>query len=145
MPASLVSVFASSVLPVLLIAGAGFLLGRTHAPDPDPINTLVVYVLMPALVFHTLVTTDLGGGTALSLVGAMLAFTFGMLGLAAAVGWGLDESGPRFSALLLSSSFPNVGNFGIPVAAFAFGAIGRSVAVLFVIVQNSWNRSGGIS
>lgn len=136
MPASLVSVFASSVLPVLLVAGAGFLLGRFRDPDPEPINTLVVYVLMPALVFHTLVTTDLGGGTALSLVAAMLAFTFGMLGLAAAVGRGLDESGPRFSALLLSASFPNVGNFGIPVAAFAFGAVGRSVAVLFVIVQN---------
>lgn len=37
---------------------------------------------------------------------------------------------------MLGSTFTNVANYTIPVAAFAFGPVGRSTAVLFLIVQN---------
>lgn len=36
----------------------------------------------------------------------------------------------------MAAVIPNVGDFGIPVASFAFGEIGSSTAVPFVVVQN---------
>lgn len=132
---SLASVFTSTVAPVLSIAAVGYVLGRVRDVDVEPLNTVTLYVLLPALILHSLVTSPLGGGTALWLFVGIAAFTFVMLGLAAAVGRALGESGASLGALMLASAFPNVGNFGIPVSEFAFGEVGRSVAVLFVVGQ----------
>lgn len=134
--ASLVSVFGSAILPVLAITLAGYILGRTADVEVGPLNTVTLYVLLPALILHSILSTDIVGSTALRLVTAMLLFTFSMLAIAAVVGRLLGESGQQLSALLLGGSFPNSGNFGIPVATFAFATVGRNVAVLFVVVQN---------
>lgn len=141
---SFASVVAGAVLPVVAVAAAGYLLGYLRSPDVGPINTVTVYVLLPALVFDTLVTSPFGGRTALSLVGAMLLFTFAMLVLGGVTSLLVGEEGSRRSALVLAAAFPNVGNFGIPVATFAFGETGRSIAVLFVIVQNVLLYSLGV-
>jgi predicted permease len=130
------SVVAGAVLPVVGVAALGYALGRAKGPDIEPINTVTIYVLLPALVFDTLVTSPFGGRTALSLVAAMTLFTAVMLGLGGASARLVGETGTGRSALVLAAAFPNVGNFGIPVATFAFGEVGRSVAVLFVLVQN---------
>ncbi|MFB6148811.1 MAG: AEC family transporter, partial [Halobacteriales archaeon] len=47
----------------------------------------------------------------------------------------LGKSEPALSALVLSSVFPNAGNYGIPLSEFAFGPVGRSTAVLFIAGQ----------
>lgn len=132
---SLASVFASTVLPVLFMAAIGYVLGRTKDLDPDPLNTVVLYVLLPALIFHSLVTTEIGGRTALKLVAAVGVFSLSMVALAEGVGRALQRPEPELSALVLASAFPNVGNFGIPVSEFAFGRVGRGTAVLFVVAQ----------
>lgn len=134
--ASIASTFVSAILPVLAIAAAGYLLGRVRAVDVEPVNAVTLYVLMPALVLHSLLSTGLGGAAVAGLVAAMIGFTFVMMALSAAVGRALGESGPALTALAFTGAFPNTGNFGIPVATFAFGSVGRDVAVVFVIVQN---------
>jgi predicted permease len=58
------------------------------------------------------------------------------IALAAAVARLAGESGPVLAGAAMAAGFPNVGNFGIPVATFAFGAVGRTTAVVFVLVQN---------
>lgn len=133
---SLGSVFVETVAPVLAIAGAGYALGTLRDVDVEPLNAVTLYVLLPALVFHSLTTGSLGGATAGRLVAGFVAFTLAMLAIAAAVGRAIGESGGTFGALVVASAFPNAGNFGIPVAEFAFGQVGRSAAVLFVVVQN---------
>jgi hypothetical protein len=134
--AGLGGVFASAVLPVVAVACVGFALARLRDVDPEPLNTAVVYVLAPALVFHSLATTDLGGGTLARLAGAVGAYHLGMLAVSevAARVAGVDE--PVRSALVLTATFPNSGNYGIPLSAFAFGAVGRSTAVVFLAVQS---------
>ncbi|MFB6133872.1 MAG: AEC family transporter [Halanaeroarchaeum sp.] len=143
--ASLVSVFVEAVLPVLAIAAAGYLLGTFRNVAVEPLNTVTLYVLLPALVLHSLLSSRFGSSVALALVAAMLAFTFLMLLVSTAAGRLFGESGPRLSALVLAGSFPNTGNFGIPVATFAFGDVGRSVAVIFVVVQNVLIYSLGVA
>lgn len=133
---SLVAALTEAVLPVLSIAGAGYVLGWYRDVRVDPIATITIYVLVPALVFYSLATTPINERTALTLGAGVALFVFVMLAVAAGVGTVLGESGETYGGLLLSSSFSNAGNYGIPLAAFAFGAVGRSTAVLYVVFQS---------
>lgn len=132
---SLGSALTSAILPVLTVAAVGYVLGTVRDIDVDALSTVTIYVLSPALVFYSLATTSMGGDVALKLVAGVVAFTGGMVVLAEGVGRLAGESEPALGALVLSSSFPNAGNYGIPLSAFAFGAIGRSTAVIFIAGQ----------
>ncbi|WP_101295645.1 AEC family transporter [Halegenticoccus soli] len=133
---SLFSIFATAILPIVAIAAVGFLLGRTRDVDPGPLNTITVYVLAPALVFHSLATTTLGGSTLVRVVAGVAAYVVAMLVFTELVGRLTGESEPLLSALVLVSAFPNSGNYGIPLSEFAFGAVGRSTAVLYLAAQS---------
>ena len=133
---SLLSIFAGSVLPIVTIAAVGFTLGRVRSIAVDPLNTVTIYVLTPALVFHSVATSDLGGETLVKVVGGVVAFALVMAALAEGVGRALGEDEPIRSALVLVSSFSNSGNFGIPLSAFAFGAVGRATAVVYLVGQS---------
>ena len=132
---SLLSIFTSAILPIIAIAGAGAVVGRTRDVDPEGLNTVAVYILAPALAFHSLATTTLRGEVLLEVVVAVVVYHLLMIGVAEAVGRALGESEAVLSALVLVSAFPNSGNYGIPVSEFAFGSAGRSTAVLFMTVQ----------
>jgi predicted permease len=138
------SVFVEVMLPVVALAGAGVVLERRLGLDVDTLNDVLLYLLLPALVFHSLVTSEIGGGPTLRVVAAVWAFTFLMLGIAAVVGRAIGTTGESFAALLLASAIPNVGNYGIPVSTFAFGETGRTVAVLFVAAQNVVTLTVGV-
>ncbi|NHN48911.1 AEC family transporter [Halostella sp. JP-L12] len=133
---SLLSALTTAILPVLSVAGVGFLLGRYREVDVDPLAVVTLYVLMPALVFHSLVTTPISGATAATLFAGVGAFTAVMVVASEAVGRLVGEQSPTLGSLVLSSTFPNAGNYGIPLSAFAFGAIGRSTAVLYIAAQS---------
>lgn len=132
----LLDIFASAILPIVAIAAVGFALGRTKEVDPGPLNTAVVYVLAPALVFHSLASTTLGGATLLKLAVAIIAFTLGMVGITELFGRLFGQEDPALSALVLVATFPNAGNYGIPLSSFAFGSVGRGTAVLYIAVQS---------
>jgi len=133
---ALIDIFVSAILPIVLIAGVGFTLGRAKDVEPGPLNTATVYVLAPALVLHSLLDTGLGGETLLRLAAAVTAFTLGMAAVVELSGRLLGVDDATLSALVLVSTFPNAGNYGIPVSDFAFGSVGRGVAVLYVAAQS---------
>lgn len=132
---SLVGIFATAITPIVAIAAVGYLLGRTRGVDPDPLNTITVYVLAPALVFHSLATSPLAGGTLLWLSVGVVAFTAVVVLVAGGVGVLSGDTEPLFGAFVLVSAFPNAGNYGIPLSDFAFGPTGRSTAVVFIVAQ----------
>ena len=123
-------------MPIVAIAGAGVVLGRVTAIDPAPLNTVAVYVLIPALVFHSLATTTFGGATLGRLAVATAVTLLGTAalagGLAVVTGRGEGAAG----ALVLAGAFPNAGNYGIPLSDFAFPTGGRAVAVVYVAVES---------
>jgi predicted permease len=150
----LLGIFASAILPVVAIAAVGFVLGRLKEVNPRPLNTVTVYVLAPALVFHSLAVSDLSGGAVLRIVVGVVAVTAAMALVGEAVGRVADEPEPVVGALVLVAAFGNSGNLGIPVSDFAFGEVGRQTAVLWMSVQSVLlytlgvyvaSRSGGSS
>lgn len=133
---SLVSIFGTAILPLVVISGLGFLLGRMKDLDVEPLNSVTIYVLAPALVFHSLTTTTLGQEIIFKVMVGVVIFIVAMATIGEVVGRLIGETEPLLSALVLVCAFPNTGNFGIPLSEFAFGQIGRSSAVLFLATQS---------
>ncbi|WP_408959885.1 AEC family transporter [Natrinema sp. 74] len=134
--ADLLSIFASAVGPIVAIAGVGYVLATVKEIDPEPLNTAVVYVLAPALVFHSLATTNLEAATLVRVTVGIAVFTAVMWLIAELAGRAVGEREPALSGLVLVAIFCNSGNLGIPVSDFAFGEVGRQTAVLFLSVQS---------
>jgi predicted permease len=120
--------FVQGVLPVLLIGGLGYLVGRARTLDLAPITGLTVLVLVPAIVFDSLARATLPRDVLSRLVlhvALQMAVVWGLTVLVARlVGW----SGASESGLLLATLFSNSGNIGLPLALFAFGPDGLAVA-----------------
>ena len=131
-----VAPFTDAILPIVAIAAVGYLLGRRTGLSVEPLNTVALTFFLPALVFHGIATTDLGGGTVVKLVGGVLAYTFVLMGIAYVGGRALDVPEALLPAIALSSAFPNSGFVGIPLTGFVFGEIGRTTATLFLTTQS---------
>jgi predicted permease len=132
---SLLDALTQAVLPVLAIATAGYVLGSIRDVAVEPLATVTIYVLTPALVSHSLATTPIGGETAVRLGIGVFAFILSMVAIAGAVARATGHDADTRGAMVLSSTFPNSGNYGIPLAAFAFGSVGRSTAILYIVFQ----------
>ncbi|MFC6768993.1 AEC family transporter [Natrinema soli] len=134
--ADLLGIFGSAIGPIVAIAAVGYVLATVKEIDPEPLNTAVVYVLAPALVFHSLAVTELEAATLLRVTVGIGLFTAAMWGIAEVAGRAIGEREPALSGLVLVAIFCNSGNLGIPVSDFAFGEVGRQTAVLFLSVQS---------
>lgn len=129
----LVAIFAADILPILLIAAAGFLLARYLAVDVKSVTNVAFYALLPCLVFHMLVTSSVSGeelGT-MVLLGVLMTLAMGVAGFLTARLTRLSRV--ETSAFLLVVMFSNGGNYGLPVVAFAFGTKALAYATVFFL------------
>jgi len=143
--AFVIRILLEVLLPVALVAGAGLALRRRMTLDQVTLNRVVIYGLSPALIFTSLVTTDLSGAGALR----MLALALGVLLAMGLISWAtgrlLGLRGGSLSALVLVSAFMNSGNYGLPAARFAFGQEGLSLALFYFIVQAITGQTVGVA
>ncbi len=123
------------VLPIFLIAAAGAVVHRFRPLPVGPLNSVIVYLFSPALVFHALATTEV----TITDIGRIALFSILLLGalyaLSFAVALTLRMDGGSRGTFIVSVLFMNAGNYGLPVALFAYGAAGFSVAIVFFVIQ----------
>ncbi len=140
----LLSIFASDILPVFLIASVGFLLARFLGASVQTLSRIVFYALVPCLVFNLLVRSSMTplqfGRTALLAV--LVAATMGLVSRLAAVPLRLTR--PELSAFLLVVMFSNSGNYGLPVVLFAFGSEALAHASVFFITGSVMTYTIGV-
>lgn len=132
----LLQAMINTVLPVFLIAGLGWVARRVLKVEVKDPATIGVYILTPALIARSildakLVSGEIGKiiGFGLMLTGAMIIIT---LLLGRVLGWKPVES----NAAVLSTSFMNTANYGLPVVMFAFGQDGFDRAAVFVVLAS---------
>lgn len=126
----------TAIIPIVLTVGLGFLLECRRTMDLRALSSISIYVLLPCLIFHSLLTTELTLNEALPLI-AIVVLTTATLWLGGKVfarARRLDRDNE--SVLLLTTMFMNAGNMGMPVALYAFGDRGLDLAVLWVLVIN---------
>src|SRR5215469_14002346 len=91
------SILASDILPVFLIAGAGFLLARYAAADVKILARVVFYSLLPCLAFRLLVTSNATGPNVirLMLLAVLIMAAMGFIGFVIGKTLGLDGKSLR--------------------------------------------------
>jgi len=149
---------AQIVLTLLALVGVGWLLrvlGVLKAADARPINAVIVYVGLPALIFQAIHPAELDRDLAIVAVVA-----WGVFAVTALVAWGLTRllrlPRPVAGGFILAASLGNTGYIGYPVsqallgdeglvrAIFydVFGTVGALLVVGLLIAQRYGERTG---
>jgi len=140
----LFSTFANNLLPILLLSGAGFILGKLFSVDSRTIGRVVFYIFAPMLVFDLLVQNDLKLEEAVSVIAftGTLILVMGMITLIIALALKLERR--ILMSVLITTMFGNTGNYGLPVVAFAFGEEALKYAGLFFVTTSILFNTVGI-
>lgn len=129
----LLGVLINIVLPVFIIIGAGFVAARMLTIDAQTLSRVSLYVLGPALVFSKLVETTVTGTDLVQIVVFTVVGTLLVLALSWVVARLLRLNRSTESAFVLSCSFVNSGNYGLPLVLFAFGQAGLERALIYFV------------
>ena len=142
-------VFYTIVLPVLLLAGVGYLLQRRLGLDMPTLVRLNFYFVIPCLIYVSLVSSPITAGRAFTVIvfnvatmAAMAAVTY----LAAVV---RKVPRGRRSTMLMTTLFHNSGNYGLPLQKLAFhqtpfAAQAEPLQIFVVLTQNFTGFTVGV-
>jgi predicted permease len=127
----LISTFANNILPIVLLAGAGFALGKMLQIDPRSLGRVVFYVFSPVLLFDLLVNNQLKITEAAIVAVFALCFILFMGAVTFLLGYFFKLERPALIAILITTMFANTGNYGLPLVSFAFGEQALSYAGIY--------------
>jgi malate permease and related proteins len=140
----LFTTFANNLLPIFLVSGSGFLLGKFLTVDSRSLGRVVFYVFSPLLVFDLMVKSTLNLRQAFTTV-AFTASVIAVMGtLAFLLGKLFRLERPYLLAVILTVAFGNTGNYGLPLVKFAFGDDALAVASLFYVTTTILFNTVGV-
>ena len=139
----LLSVFASDLLPIFVIAGAGFALARWLKASATTVTHVVFYVLLPCFAFRLLVSTIATGRQFGKMVLLAVLVMLAMAAVGALLSIALRLNRTEASAFLLVVMFSNGGNYGLPVVSFAFGEEALSYGTVFFLTGSVMTSTVG--
>lgn len=132
------------VLPVFLLLGVGFIVGKYLPVDSKSVSDLSIYIFSPALFFYSVSTSEMEMGD----MGRIVVFAFVLFVLFAAfvylVGKIFKWDKVYQNTLMLASGFPNAGNYGLPIILFAYGDEGVAVGIIYLVMQSLLMNSAGV-
>lgn len=129
----LASTFANNILPILLLGGAGFALGKLLHIESRSLGRVVFYVFSPVLIFDLLIQNRLNWSEALGVM-VLTICVVGIMGLLTyLLGSFLKLERPALIAILITTMFANTGNYGLPLVSFAFGEQALSYAGIYFV------------
>ena len=128
----LASTFANNILPIVLISGAGFALGKTLHIDPRSLGRVVFYIFSPVLIFNLLLQNHLKMSEALGVIVLTICVIAVMGVITYILGTLFKLERQAMTSILITTMFANTGNYGLPLVAFAFGEEALSYAGIFL-------------
>lgn len=140
----LFTTFANNLLPILLIATAGYVLGKFLTVDSRTIGRIVFYVFSPLLVFNLIVTSQLNLKQTLTTVEYTIAVIIIMGTIAFIFGKIFRLKRTHLLAVILTISFGNTGNYGLPLVKFAFGNEALAVASIYYVTNTILFNTAGV-
>jgi predicted permease len=138
-------VFSQVLLPILVLVGCGWVLDARRRLDLSTLVRLNIYLVVPAFIFHQVVTSSLSGGLALRVILFTATVIASMFAFSLCIGkWrGYDTGQTR--ALQLATMFYNSGNYGVPLMTLAFPGVGPLLQVFVVLTQNICTFTVGLA
>lgn len=140
----LASIFLDDVLPIFIVAAVGFALARGLTADVRTLSRVTFNALSPCLVFHLLVTSNIGLSdfTRMAVLATVAVLGIGLVARVAVMPWRLER--PVLMAFLLVVMFTNSGNYGLPVVLFAFGREALAHASVYFVVNAALTYTVGV-
>lgn len=139
----LFSVFASDLLPIFVIAGAGFALARWLNASAVTLTHVVFYALLPCFAFRLLVTSVATGRQFGMMVLLAVLVMLSMAAAGALLSVVLRLTRAESTVFLLVVMFSNGGNYGLPVVSFAFGEEALSYGTVFFLTGSVLTNTVG--
>ncbi len=137
----LLPIFVDTLLPVFLVALAGYVLAAFLPLEGRTLGRLLFYLATPSLVLRSLYQTqiDFAAMQRLALV------VFCVMAVGGATGWLLSAGRSRSDrvAVTLTSFVGNNGNMGIPISFFALGEVGLALGTLYYVVSSFLSNTIG--
>ncbi len=129
------TILLNVILPVFLVGGCGYLVGRAAKAEPVVLTRVIFYLLGPALIFRSIYTSTVTLANALEIAGYVLIVQGVMFAISRLVGrlrrWDDDTQ----AAGSLTMLFANCANYGLPVMLFAFGEQGFAFGIIYVLIS----------
>jgi malate permease and related proteins len=132
----LLNIFTNNLLPILLISGAGFLLGKFLHVESRPLGQVIFYILSPLLIFNLLTQSALSLDKVALTAGFCVVVTLVSGGLALLLGWVFRLERASLTVVVLTCLFGNNGNFGLPLISFAFGKDALAYASIYFVTSS---------
>ncbi|MDM5333928.1 AEC family transporter [Ureibacillus composti] len=122
------------VLPAFIIFSIGYIGQKKLKLNIKSISTMSLYLMLPFLTFETFYTNKLNIehfymfllSITLTIVLVCITLVYGKI---------IKADKTHMSVMLLGNIFPNSGNYGTPVALFAFGAVAFDYAIIIMVIQ----------
>ena len=129
----LASTFANNILPIILLSGAGFALGKMLHIDSRSLGRVVFYIFSPVLIFDLLMQNHLKMSEAAVVIAFAFSFILMMGAVTLLLGYLLKLERPALISILITTMFANTGNYGLPLVSFAFGEQALSYAGIYFV------------
>jgi predicted permease len=140
----LLTTFSNNLLPIFLVGGAGFLLGKFLTVDSRSLGRAVFYIFSPLLVFDLMLKSKLDLRQALTTIGFTVSVIAVMGLLAFLLGKLLRLERTHLLVVILTVAFGNTGNYGLPLTKFAFGDDALAAASLFYVTTTILFNTVGV-
>jgi len=140
----LFTTFAENILPIFLISGTAFLVGKKFSLDSRTVGRLVFYFFGPVLIFNLITKSQLPFDEMLKTAGyaAAVMLTCGLIAFLGGLALRLERR--ALMAVILVSMFANNGNFGLPLVSFAFGPSALAHSSIYFITSAVLINSVGV-
>ncbi|WP_066304276.1 AEC family transporter [Bacillus sp. FJAT-29814] len=131
------------ILPAFLIFTAGYIGQKVLKLNVKSISTMALYLMTPFLTFETFYKNQLNiDYFYMFIFSVLLTGILIIISIIAGVIAKMDKV--HVSALMLGGIFPNSGNYGAPVALFAFGHEAFNYAVIIMVIHGLLINTVGI-
>jgi predicted permease len=140
----LLPIFLEDVLPIFIVAGAGFLLARHLRVDVRIVSRMAFNALSPCLVFTLLMNSRIGAGEfgRLGVFSVCSILGVGLIAWLASRLLRLDRA--TAASFLMVVMFSNTGNFGLSAVMLAFGSDALARATIYFVISATMMYTLGV-
>ena len=140
----MLDVFLNVIMPVFLVAVIAAAFQRWRRVSVGPLSQITLYILVPALIFTSLVQQEIAASASVRIAGTTLLASVLVLVISMVVSKVMGHDRAMRAAFMLSTGFPNAGNMALPVLLLAFGDEGLAVGVIIFVTLAITGQSLGV-